>query len=99
MSDRDRSLPHGKEISWTVFGDHGDPDEVAKQRRALIKSEVWKTSFPEVSTAQNLHSLSKAPRDGPVLDGYLDSLGTPSLEAWLCPLPPWSPHIIPIRAP
>lgn len=72
MSDWDMSLPHGKEISWTVFGDHGDPDEVAKQQREMIKFEVWKASFPKVNTAQNIHSLSKAPQDGPVLDGYLE---------------------------
>lgn len=47
MSDWAISLPHGKEISWTVFGDHRDPDEVAKQQRDVIKFEVWKASFPK----------------------------------------------------
>lgn len=72
MSDWDMSLPHGKEISWTVSGHHGDPDDVAKQQRDMIKFEVWKASFPKVNTAQNIHSLSKAPQDDPVLDGYLE---------------------------
>lgn len=64
MSDWDMSLPHGKEISWTVFGDHGDPDEVAKHQRDMIKFEAWKVSFSKVNIAQNIHSLSKAPTSG-----------------------------------
>lgn len=47
VSDWAMSLPHGKEISWTVFRGHRDPDEVAKQQRDVIKFEVWKASFPK----------------------------------------------------
>lgn len=58
--------------SLGLFGDHGNPEEVAKQQREMIKFEVWKAGFPKVNAAQSINSLSKAPQDGPALDGYLE---------------------------
>lgn len=77
--------------SLGLSGDHGDPEEAAKQQRDVIKFEAWKASFPKVSAAQKINSLSKAPQDGPALDGYLEGWTpweTSSPWVWLCSLVP-----------